>query len=196
MAPLKRNGAAYDSKRIKVSFMLRKLLFYCLSVAILATFACLARQGELKMPSDALRADVAAEPDAASESVAFLTDYDEAAEKAARDNKPILLFFMTKNCKFSAAMLRNAFADVQVEKLAKEFVCVQIDMNEEKNGAICDAYNVAVSPTVQFVTAQGAPLQRLASVQSGERLAAQMQIALTSVAWRDARGEEEKALLR
>ena len=89
---MKRNGAAYDSKRIKVSFMLRKLLFYCLSVAILATFACLARQGELKMPSDALRADVAAEPDAASESVAFLTDYDEAAEKAARDNKPILLF--------------------------------------------------------------------------------------------------------
>ena len=84
----------------------------------------------------------------------------------------------------------------KAEKLAKEFVCVQIDMNEEKNGAICDAYNVAVSPTVQFVTAQGAPLQRLASVQSGERLAAQMQIALTSVAWRDARGEEEKALLR
>ena len=176
--------------------MLRKITFYGLSVAILFAFAYLSRWGELKFPNDALRADVASEEDVAPESVAFLTDYREATQKAARENKPALLFFMAKNCKFSANMLSDAFANAEVEKLSKEFVCVEIDMTDSRNAQVCEDYKITVTPTVQFVNPQGAPLQRLTSAQTAERLADQMQAALTSVAWRAARQEDRGILLR
>ena len=176
--------------------MFRKFTFYGLGAAILAAFACFAGWGEFKYPNGALRADVAAEPDLANEKVAFLTDYSEAAKEAEQEDKPALIFFMSKNCKYSANMLDHAFLDPQVEKLSRQFVCVQVDINEPANEDVCEDYNVDVSPTIQFVTAKGELLQRLAGEQSGDRLADQMQTALTSVAWRAARAEYRANLFR
>ena len=169
--------------------MLRKLAFYGLSVATVVAFVCLAQKNESKFPNASLRADVAAEADLAQENVSFLTDYDLAVGKAEKENKPAMLFFMSKTCKHSANMLNGAFANPQVEKLAKQFVCVQIDMNDPNNDEVCDEFDVVASPTVQFVSSDGVPLQRVAAEQTGEQLATQMQAALTSVAWRASRAE-------
>ncbi len=175
--------------------MLRKLAFFGLSVATIVAFVCIAQKNESKYLSASLRADVAAETDLAQENVVFLTDYELAVGKAEKENKPALLFFMSKTCKHSVNMLNGAFASSRVEKLAKQFVCVQIDMNDPKNDDICDEFDVVASPTVQFVSASGVPLQRVAAEQTGEQLATQMQAALTSVAWHASRAEE-RGLLR
>ncbi len=176
--------------------MVRKITFYALCAAGLIAVACLARWDDVKFPSETLRADVATDLDDGNSCVTFLTDYEEATERAIRERKPSLLFFMAKDCKFSSAMLNDAFTDPKVEKLARQFVCVEIDVADSRNEELCDEYNVDASPTVQFLTAEGTPLQRLTSVQTGEKLAEQMQAALTSVAWRSARKITRDTFLR
>lgn len=175
--------------------MIRKITFYGLSAVVFATFLYLSGWGEFKFPGDALRADAVEETDVQYEKVAFITDYDEALSKAARENKPAMLFFMANNCRFSEEMLAEAFVDPDVERLAQDFVCVELDVNAPENREICEQYNVIGSPTIQFITSRGDLLQRLASAQSGQRLADQMQAALSSAAWRAARAENS-ALLR
>jgi len=166
--------------------MFRKKTFYGLGLATFLTLVCFACWEDLKFPGDSLRADVAPEVKSKPEGVLFFADFEEGTKKAAREDKPELLFFMAKNCEFSREMMEDAFLDPQVERLSREFVCIQIDMNNPQNDDICDLFGVSASPTVLFATSSGAPLQRLASVQSGERLAEQMKAALTSVAWRAA----------
>ncbi len=176
--------------------MFKKIAMYGSSVALLAAFAFLAGWDDSKSsPVTALRADVAPEPDVQRTEVAFLTDYEAAKRQAARENKPALIFFMSKSCRFSANMREGAFLDPGVEELAKDFICVQVDVNDPVNDDICDEYNVDVSPTIQFVTARGELLQRLTSEQDGEALADQMRAALTSVAWRAARAEARGSTL-
>ena len=84
---------------------------------------------------------------------------------------------------------------LKVENLTKQFVCVQIEVNDPKNEELCDQFDVVSTPTVQFIAVNGDPLQRVTSEQSGAELAAQMQAALTSIAWRAARAES-KVMLR
>lgn len=177
--------------------MFKKIAMYGSSAALLAAFALLAGWADYDpSPAVSLRADVAAEPDAHITRVEFLTDYESGKNLAAQKNKPALIFFMSKNCRFSENMRQSAFLDPKVEELAKDFVCIQVDINDPKNDDVCEEYNVDVSPTIQFVTSKGELLQRLTSEQDGTRLADQMRAALTSVAWRAARAERRVTLMR
>jgi len=173
--------------------MFRRKTFYGLGLATFLALVCFACWEDLKFPNDSLLADVAPEVEVKPEGVLFCADYEEGAKKALREDKPELLFFMAKNCEFSREMLDDAFVDPQVKRLSREFVCIQIDMNDPQNDKICDSFDVSASPTVLFATSNGSPLQRLASVQSGERLAEQMKAALTSVAWRAAHLERRES---
>ncbi|MDD3589634.1 MAG: thioredoxin family protein [Thermoguttaceae bacterium] len=175
--------------------MLRKIAFYGLSAAAIVAFACFVQMGEKIFPSASLSANVASESDFGRESVVFLDDFDAAKDQAAKENKPVMLFFMSQRCKHSVNMLNGAFSSPKVENLTKQFVCVQIEVNDPKNEELCDQFDVVSTPTVQFIAVNGDPLQRVTSEQSGAELAAQMQAALTSIAWRAARAES-KVMLR
>ncbi|MBQ9874711.1 MAG: thioredoxin family protein [Thermoguttaceae bacterium] len=175
--------------------ILKKLAFYGLSLAALLALAYFTQRGELKFPDKPVRAEVSEESEPGSERVDFLADYDEALRQASSASKPVLIFFMAKNCRYSAKMLDGAFADPRVERLAKRFVCVRVDMGDPANDALCDEYGVAISPTVQFVDPSGALLQRFSAEQSGDQLAERMAEALASSARLTARAEA-RALLR
>lgn len=164
--------------------MNRRTTLYGLGIAAALSFLFVFVFSELKNGTPPLRADVLSEADAfAPPTVNFLTNYQEARRRASDENKPTLLFFMSDQCQYSRAMLADAFSDPEVEKLAQQFICVEIDMNDPRNEELCDSFNIVVSPTVQFTTSYGDPLQRLPNRQSGEQLADQMQEALNSVAW-------------
>lgn len=170
-----------------------------MSAAALAAclfFGCFSLLGERDLTHESLRADTTSGAEESTGRVAFLTNYDEALALARRENKPLLLFFMANRCRYSRQMERNAFVDPEVERMAESFVCIEIDVNAPENERVCAAFGVDATPTVQFVTAYGAPLQRVTRLQSGDELCAQMQIALTSVAWRSAHTTEEKLLER
>ena len=176
--------------------MFKKTTFYTIGVAAFLAFLAASFWGTFFSASRPLRADALVEVDESPEGVVFLSNYDLAARRAAKENKPLLLFFMADDCQYSRRMLDVAFKDGEVERLSKEFVCVEIDMNDDDNDGVCRAFNVVASPTVQFISTYGAPLQRVSGAQSGERLGSQMQAALASVAWRAAQLGETNSVLR
>ncbi|MBQ9799235.1 MAG: thioredoxin family protein [Thermoguttaceae bacterium] len=128
--------------------------------------------------------------DVERETVEFSTDYDEATRRAEAENKPLLLFFTAQNCPHSQAMLADAFSNEKIARLSRQFVCVEIDVNDEDGEKICEEFGVNASPTIQFATSRGVLLQRLTRNQPAALLERQMEAALTSVAWRAARMEE------
>ena len=160
------------------------------TLAAVAGVVAASRWREPRFSSDALVANVANDLEVERETVEFSTDFDEATLRAETENKPLLLFFTAQNCPHSRAMLEGAFADAKIARLSRQFVCVEIDVNDENGEKICEEFGVNASPTIQFATSRGVLLQRLTRNQPASLLERQMEAALTSVAWRAARVEE------
>lgn len=116
--------------------------------------------------------------------VQFLSDIKTGLEEAARTGSPAMIFFMETDCPYSRAMLDEVFSDPEIRRLSRGFLCIQVDMNGKDSVAVCQEYNVVGSPTVQFVSATGIPLQQLTQKRSAAELKKQMETILYSVAWR------------
>ena len=181
--------------------MFRKLTFYALAIVAFTTYGGVSLWGELNYSTKTTRANVAVESSEVAtvvepERVVFMTDVKSALAQASRGNKPVLIFFMADDCKYSRRMLTEAFQDSEVGRLSRSFVCVEVDMNDPDSAGICREYGIVASPTIQFVTSYGAPIQRVPSAQSSERLVALMRSALATVAWRAARSVETEKVWR
>lgn len=173
-----------------------KKLLVAFGIAVFLFFGCFSLFEGRSLTNEPLRADAPNNPERVDERIVFLKDYDAALERARLENKPILVFFMASDCRFSVQMLRVAFVDPDVERMSRSFVCLEIDVNDPKNERLCDVFDVSATPTVQFVTSYGTPLQRVTRLQSGDELCNQMQIALTSVAWRSAQTPGDELIAR
>lgn len=110
--------------------------------------------------------------------IGFLTELGQGMTEAHQTGKPLLVFFTTSQCGFCRQMLEKTFQDRQIVELAERFVCVQIEADEAPQ--VCKDFHIQAFPTVQFITAEGAPLQRVLGRKEPEVLAAQMQAALQS----------------
>ncbi len=118
-------------------------------------------------------------------SLAFINNYDEGVELAHLMNKPMLLFFVESDCVFSKKMMETVFTDSKIIELAKNFVCVRIDIGRSEYSGLCEKLKVVGSPTIQFMSSLGIPLQRITQYQPKEELARQMEVVLYSVAWKE-----------
>ena len=127
--------------------------------------------------ADAEKAAVVQEAAAPSE-LQFVAGYTQGYEHAQQLGKPMMLFFTTKWCRFCREMEGDALKDSQVARLSKDFVCVTIDADEEST--VCHDFGVRGYPTVQFVSSNGLPLNRLVGRSTGGELAGQMHSALRS----------------
>lgn len=116
--------------------------------------------------------------------VLFGSDYNAGLEEAANRKRPVLLFFMAPDCPFSRKMLRETFTDPDVRGLAEGFVCVEIDINAPGAESLCQHFGVNGSPTVQFISSKGTQLRKLSQFQPASELKREMEVVLTSMAWR------------
>lgn len=110
----------------------------------------------------------------------FLT-YEAAKDISLKEQKPVLLFFTEPNCPYSSKLMNKTIKEKDVSKLIEQFVCVQINVNERKD--ICEEFAIDGWPTVQFLSANGVPLQRLdgKDVLASDTLSIQMHAALQSM---------------
>ena len=118
-------------------------------------------------------------------SIEFSDNYIESQKLASKENKPLFLFFKEPNCIFSNKMQKETFCNNKIIALSKSFVCVQIDMSLPSSDKLCQLYHVKGSPTIQFVSAQGRPLQQITQCQTPEKVEQQMEMVLHSIAWRE-----------
>lgn len=122
----------------------------------------------------------------------FVGDYQAGFEQAAREGKPLLVFFTAEWCQYCHQMADEAFTNPQVQRLSEHFVCVLIDADAEP--ALCQQFQVTAFPTIQFISPRGVPLERMVGKKPGHQVMMAMQAALQSVARRY--GEVGDTLLR
>lgn len=117
--------------------------------------------------------------------ISFMNDYTSALHKAQEKNKPLLVAFVEEKCIFSQKMFESTFTDSRIIDLSENFVCVRINMENEGSELISDELKIKGTPTIQFISPGGFPLQRISQYQPAEELARQMEVVLYSVAWRE-----------
>jgi len=111
----------------------------------------------------------------------FAASFRAGSEQALREGKPLLLFFTAGWCEHCRRMAQEAFGVKQVAELSRRFVCVRVDADHEPG--LCQKFGVDEFPTVQFVSARGAMLQRVVGRRSPKLLLSEMQAALQAVAF-------------
>ena len=121
-------------------------------------------------------------PRAAQGEVRFVQGYEAGCEQARNLGKPMLVFFTAGWCNYCHQMAAEAFVQPGVVGLSDRFVCVLIDADREPE--VCRQFQVKYYPTVQFLSPQAAPLNRLTGKKSAEQLLTEMHAALQAVARR------------
>ena len=116
-------------------------------------------------------------------SAKFLNDYPLALKTAAREQKPLLLFFMESDCPFSCRMMDETFSDRDVTALCEAFCVVRIDLSRAESELTARQFDVTGSPTVQFLSAKGQPLRQISGFQTAEELKSRMETVLSTIAW-------------
>lgn len=87
-------------------------------------------------------------------------DYDEALKKAQTQDKPVFLYFFTRECPYCEKMDSHTLASKRVaEQLREGFISVRIDA--ERQPHLARRYLVRGFPTIWFLNPQGKPVYSL-----------------------------------
>jgi thiol-disulfide isomerase/thioredoxin len=106
----------------------------------------------------------------------FIAGYRQGCLLAAREQKPMMLFFTASWCKYCHQMADEAFTHPQVVRLSDSFVCVLVDVDREPD--TCRQFEVAGYPTIQFLSPRGVPLERIVGKKAAPQVLMAMQAAL------------------
>ena len=116
------------------------------------------------------------------EGLRFVRGYLRGYEQAREAGKPMFVLFTVPGCGYCEQVVREASADEGVVRLSRKFVCILVDADTEPE--ICRQFRVRAYPTIQFMSPQGVPLNRVMGTTPARRLALQMQAALQATASR------------
>jgi thiol-disulfide isomerase/thioredoxin len=112
----------------------------------------------------------------------FVEGYRQGYNQAIGEAKPMLVFFTAPWCHFCHQMADEAFTHPQVVSLSEHFVCILVDVDVEPD--VCRQFQVSGYPTIQFLSPEGAVLERMVGKQPGHLLMISMQAALQTIARR------------
>ncbi|HYE20766.1 MAG TPA: thioredoxin family protein [Tepidisphaeraceae bacterium] len=91
-----------------------------------------------------------------AEKVAWQTNLDAARAQAARDKKPLVVYFTASWCGPCQRMKGTTFADQTVaDELAAKFIAVKIDTDAQPD--VAGQFNVSGIPHIQILRADGTP---------------------------------------
>ncbi|QGJ70255.1 Hypothetical protein PBC10988_19500 [Planctomycetales bacterium 10988] len=111
--------------------------------------------------------------------VQFIESYEEGLQTARRQGRPMLVFFTAEWCSYCHQMMEEALSDTRIVAQSQDFICVLVDADKEPE--VCKTFQISGFPTVQFLSPQGTPLNRLVGSRPAEQVLYEMQTALEAV---------------
>lgn len=114
--------------------------------------------------------------------IEFVHGFQRGYELAQQTGRPMMVFFTAPWCHYCHEMAAEAFVNPQVAELSQRFLCILVDADVEPD--VCRQFGVRGYPTIQFLSPQGLPLNRVLGKRSAERLILEMQAALQATARR------------
>ncbi len=95
--------------------------------------------------------------DVQSGGIGWIRDMAQAKEAAIAQNKPILIDFYTEWCGWCKRLDKDTYANAKVIEAAKNFICVKIDAEKEKQ--LTASYNVRGFPSTVFLKSDGSLIE-------------------------------------
>ena len=84
--------------------------------------------------------------------ITFSKSWDEASATAKRTDRRLLAFFTGENCGWCRVMEKRSFTDAEVVELSKQFVCVEVNISEDRNSRLADNFRVDSIPRTMILT--------------------------------------------
>jgi thioredoxin-related protein len=84
--------------------------------------------------------------------IQFSRSWDEATAQASRTGRRLLACFTGDYCGWCRAMEKRSFTDAEVVELSKKFVCVEINISDERNSRLADKYRIDSIPRTIILT--------------------------------------------
>lgn len=115
--------------------------------------------------------------------IKWYEDFDEGLAEAKRTGKPMMIDFYTEwegwGGYYVIKIDKFVYTDSEVIKLAKEFVCVKVDADEDEETN--DNYGVRAYPTVIFTNSQGKEISKIRGYKKAPVFIQSMKEALAKV---------------
>lgn len=113
------------------------------------------------------------------ELIDWFTDHDTALSEARSLDKPVLIDFYADWCGWCKKMTADTYGNQRVADLAKKFVCLKI--NSDENAKLAKQYNVQGLPTTVFLKPDGTLLAVIPGYQPPEEFLSKMDKILQSL---------------
>ena len=106
----------------------------------------------------------AGEPDRpkAKAPIAFSHSWEESRALAKSSGCRLLAYFTSDSCGWCRALEKRTFTDAEVVELSKQFVCVEVDVRDEKNLRVADEFRIDSIPRNYIFTSDGKVIDRRA----------------------------------
>ena len=114
----------------------------------------------------------------AAASIEYSDDYATGLTRAKAENKPLLLIFRARWCRWSGEMVQETLIDSRIVSLSKQFVCVLVDADHDSH--VARVLNVKRFPTVLVVGLNGQERSRTTGRSAVATLAETMRDGLRS----------------
>ncbi len=124
--------------------------------------------------------DPGPKPATRQNAVDFLTDYRQATAIATQEGRPMLVLFTLPNCVGSKTMLDITFADEEIQKFSRHFVCVQVDGSKETD--LYKSQHITHFPTLLCLDSLQQEIGRLSGNPSPDQLALHMHAMIRAAA--------------
>jgi hypothetical protein len=92
--------------------------------------------------------------------IRFSKSWDEGLAEARRTGHRLLAYFTSEHCGWCRALEKRTFTDAEVVERSRRFVCVEIDIGEERNARLADEYRIDSIPRSFVLTPGGQVIDR------------------------------------
>lgn len=108
----------------------------------------------------------------------FGDDFLAARAEAARDRKPLLIYFSADWCTYCRQLEQEVLARPDFRAAASRFVCVRVDAVRQTGR--CEEYRVRAYPTLVLADPAGTAIDRIVGLTTPTAVVTQMNAAATS----------------
>ncbi len=138
---------------------LSRVLTFCCVLAVAQPIVRLRAQEPAAAPADPFFANEPNRPKAAAP-IVFSRSWDDARAEAKRSGRRLVAYFTSDWCGWCRALEKRTFFDAEVVALAKQFVCVEIDIRNDKSLRLADEYQIDSIPRTYVFTPDGRVIDR------------------------------------